>query len=232
LFIEVSAVNALAQLQERLNYCFRDASLGWQALTHRSHSVQHNERLEFLGDGVLNLVAADWLYRAYPDWDEGRLSRARSLLVNRAALLLLANKLGLRSLLRLGEGELKGGNPDSIRADAVEALIGALFLDGGWPVVQNQVIRWIEELAPQLLTDAEGHKDPKTRLQEWLQARQWPLPEYVRLERQGPDHAPLFCVTCSLTRPVMSAAGKGKSRREAEQKAATAILEQLADNLV
>lgn len=225
-------MNALARLEQRLGYCFRDASLGWQALTHRSHSARHNERLEFLGDGVLNLIAADWLYQTYPDWDEGQLSRARSLLVNRAALLLLAQQLDLRQFLRLGEGELKGGNPDSIRADAVEALMGALFLDGGWEAVKERVIRWLEGLAPQVLTDAEGNKDPKTRLQEWLQARQWPLPEYLRLERHGPDHAPQFRVTCCLSRPAMSAVGNGKSRREAEQQAATVLLAQLLETVV
>lgn len=226
-------MDVLNRLQQSLGYAFRNPELGRQALTHRSHSSAHNERLEFLGDAVLNLVAGAWLYAAHPEWQEGRLSQVRSRLVNREALRQLADHLGLVEWMRLGEGELKGGNPDSIRADAVEALIGALFLDGGWDVARPLVERWLADLAPSLLAAAgEDGKDAKTRLQEWLQARQKPLPSYTLVERQGPDHAPLFRVRCQLTNAATPPSeGQGKSRREAEQQAAQAMLLQLEEGV-
>lgn len=217
----------LARLERSLGYVFQTPALGWQALTHRSHSAQHNERLEFLGDAALNLIAADWLYHAHPDWDEGQLSRVRSMLVNRHALRWLAEQHDVLSSLRLGEGELKGGNPESIRADAMEALIGAVYLDGGWEAVRTLVNGWMVQLMARQAIDAVDKKDAKTALQEWLQARQYPLPTYRLLGRQGPDHAPRFKVHCLLIVPQALSEGLGKSRREAEQQAAQAMMKQL-----
>ncbi|WP_297454056.1 ribonuclease III [Ferrovum sp.] len=215
-------------LEQRLGYAFQNAALLRQALTHRSHSALHNERLEFLGDAVLNLVAAQVLYERHPHWNEGELSRVRSLLVNREALFRMAQFLDLAPLIRLGSGELQGGGRQrsSILADTVEALFGALYLDGGLSAVITPITRLLEQAG--LDSDAlrqGGDKDGKTRLQEWLQARHHPLPVYELLAREGADHAPRFRVRCQVQ--GREATGEGGSRRDAEQQAALHILQQL-----
>ncbi|KXW58946.1 ribonuclease III [Ferrovum myxofaciens] len=215
-------------LEQRLGYTFQDAALLRQALTHRSHSNLHNERLEFLGDAVLNLVAAQVLYERHPHWDEGELSRVRSLLVNREALFRMAQFLDLAPVIRLGSGELQGGGRQrsSILADTMEAVFGALYQDGGLTVAIPLIIRLLEQAGlDSAALQQGGNKDGKTRLQEWLQARHHPLPVYELLAREGVDHAPHFRVRCQMQ--GKEALGEGRSRRDAEQQAALNILQQL-----
>ncbi|WP_297460974.1 ribonuclease III [Ferrovum sp.] len=215
-------------LEQRLGYTFRDAALLRQALTHRSHSTLHNERLEFLGDAILNMVAAQVLYERHPHWNEGELSRVRSLLVNREALYRMAQFLDLAPLIRLGSGELQGGGRQrsSILADAMEAVFGALYQDGGLTPVIPLITRLLEQAGlDSAALQQGGDKDGKTRLQEWLQARHHPLPLYELLAREGADHAPHFRVRCQAQ--GKEASGEGGSRRDAEQQAALNILQQL-----
>ncbi len=208
-------------LQRKLGYSFAHASLLQQALTHRSHSTPHNERLEFLGDSVLNCSIADELYDRFSDLKEGELSRLRANLVRQETLAGLAQDLELGTYLRLGEGELKSGGfrRPSILADGLEALIGAVFLDGGFAAAQG-VIRalyasLLEHLDPQTLG-----KDPKTLLQELLQARKIPLPQYAVVATQGAAHKQLFEVECQIPQLAIRTTGFGASRRIAEQEAA------------
>ena len=213
-------------LGERIRYAFRSRDLAVEALTHRSSTLlRNNERLEFLGDSVLNLVVAHWLFVQYPKLSEGELSRIRSALVNREALLQVAQQIRLGELLRLGEGELKsgGGRRPSILADAMEAIFGAVFEDGGFAAAER-VIR--EQLTPLLetLDPASTPKDAKTRLQEWLQARRHALPVYQLLETRGEAHDQTFRVRCKAEGLGLTADAEGKSRRMAEQLAAQQIL--------
>lgn len=199
-----------------------------QALTHRSAGAPHNERLEFLGDGVVNLLIADALYRRWPKADEGALTRARAELVREASLARIARELRLGDCLILGPGEMKSGGHrrDSILADALEALVAAIYLDAGYATCGQVVMRWFEQALDALPVGKAG-KDAKTRLQEWLQARQKALPLYTLISETGDDHAKHFQVRCELAEPELSAEGEGQSRRQAEQLAASAILEQL-----
>ena len=211
-----------------LHYRFKDEGLLSQALTHRSCGAHNNERLEFLGDGLLNFVVADLLYHERPDVPEGDLSRLRARLVRDRTLARIAVELELGQYLRLGPGELKSGGylRESILADAIEALIGAVYLDGGFDAARLLVQRLIATRLASL-PDAESLKDAKTRLQEYLQAQGLALPEYSVLHEDGPDHARLFTVRCDvdlLQQPVVATAG---SRRKAEQAAAAVALEQL-----
>jgi ribonuclease-3 len=208
-------------LQRKLGYRFAQAPLLQQALTHRSHGTPHNERLEFLGDSVLNCSIADELYNRFSDLKEGELSRLRANLVRQETLAGLAQDLELGTYLRLGEGELKSGGfrRPSILADGLEALIGAVFLDGGFTAAQG-VIRaryasLLEHLDPQILG-----KDPKTLLQELLQARKIPLPQYAVVATQGAAHKQLFEVECQIPQLAIRTTGFGASRRIAEQEAA------------
>lgn len=218
------------ELGERIGYAFQSGALALEALTHRSRAVRNNERLEFLGDSVLNLVVAQILFDRHPRLPEGELSRIRAGLVNREALLQIAQKLRLGELLRLGEGELKsgGGGRPSILADAVEAVLGAVFRDGGF-VAAEAVIRNL--LAPMMddidLTTAP--KDAKTTLQEWLQARHRALPRYQLLETQGEAHDQTFRVQCIMDDLSLTTEAEGKSRRMAEQLAAQRALEKLPE---
>jgi ribonuclease-3 len=205
----------------RLGYRFRQPDLLAQALTHRSHGARHNERLEFVGDAVLNCAIAVTLYRRFPATDEGELSRARATLVNRDTLTQLARGLGLGASIRLGEGEHKTGGQDrpSILADALEAVFGAVFLDGGF----DAACKVIDGVFAGVLADADPAtlgKDPKTRLQEWLQARRIPVPEYAVVEVSGEAHAQTFAVECRIPARQVVARGEGGSRRAAEQAAA------------
>jgi len=216
------------QRGDRIGHAFADPSLLAQALTHRSAGSPNNERLEFLGDGVVNLLVAEALYLRWPRADEGALTRARAELVREAALATIGRSLELGERLTLGPGEMKSGGHrrDSILADAVEAVVAAIYLDAGFEACRAAVLPWFEASLAALPV-GKPEKDPKTRLQEWLQARQRPLPAYELVSESGDDHAKLFQVRCILSDPALSAEGEGGSRRLAEQQAAAAALRQL-----
>jgi ribonuclease-3 len=213
---------------DRIGHVFADPGLLAQALTHRSAGAPHNERLEFLGDGIVNLMIAEALYLRWPKADEGALTRARAELVREAALAVIGRELQLGERLTLGPGEMKSGGHrrDSILADAVEAVVAAIYLDAGFAACRAVVLPWFER-ALAALPVGKPEKDAKTRLQEWLQARQLPLPGYELISESGDDHAKQFRVGCTLTTPQYRAEGEGTSRRLAEQQAAAAILRQL-----
>lgn len=209
-------------------YRFTDPGLLQQALTHRSAGVPHNERLEFLGDSIVNLLIAELLFQRWPKADEGALTRARAELVREASLALIARHLDLGPRLILGPGEMKSGGHrrDSILADALEAVVAAIYLDCGFESCRDAVLPWFEESLAALPVGKPG-KDPKTRLQEWLQGRQRPLPSYELVLESGDDHAKLFRVSCTIIDPTLTAEGEGSSRRNAEQAAAAALIEKL-----
>lgn len=211
-----------------LAYRFGDESLLLTALTHRSHSSPHNERLEFLGDGVLNCTIAAELYRRYPQLPEGDLSRLRAHLVRQDSLHKLAQGMRLGEYLRLGEGEAKSGGHQrpSILADALEAIFGAIYLDGGFDAAHQTIGRLYAGMLDERLLGV-AMKDAKTRLQEWLQGRKKPLPRYVVLETSGAAHSQLFEVACEVDSLGLRAVGSGGSRRIAEQAAAENILKAL-----
>ena len=205
---------------------FTDPGLLRQALTHRSAGSPHNERLEFLGDALVNQFVAEALYRYWPKADEGALTRARAELVRESALAAIARGLDLGDSLVLGPGELKTGGHrrDSILADALEALVAAIHLDAGFEACRAAVLPWFEPLIAALPPPNKVGKDAKTRLQEWVQARGKPLPQYALLEEGGDDHARTFRVGCTLREPSVHSEGEGSSRRDAEQQAADAAL--------
>lgn len=213
----------LEALSRRLGYNFTRNALLKQALTHRSHGPANNERLEFLGDGILNCVVASLLYQRFPELPEGDLSRVRAYLVKESTLSDIAQSLSLGEALRLGEGELKSGGSrrPSLLADALEAVVGAVFLDGGFAEAQQLVTRiygpLLENLDPRLVG-----KDPKTLLQEYLQGRKIALPEYVLLATEGEAHCQTFRIECRIPALSIQARGEGGSRRAAEQQAAEA----------
>lgn len=218
-------MKALLLLQTRLGYEFHDSALLNKALTHRSHSSAHNERLEFLGDSVLNCLVASLLYERYPDMDEGGLSRLRSNLVKQQTLHEIAQQLQLSSLLRLGEGELKSGGSrrPSILADAVEALLGAIFLDGGFDAVYEVIRALYIPILDSVDPKALG-KDAKTLLQEYLQGRRIALPQYHVVATHGAPHNQEFEVECLIPKLEIQVFGNGSSRRTAEQVAAQLAL--------
>lgn len=218
----------LDSLQEQLGYRFRDPRLLEQALTHRSHSAPHNERLEFLGDGVLNCIVAAELHDRFARLDEGGLSRLRASLVREQRLHELAVALALGDFLRLGEGELKSGGfrRPSILADALEALIGAVFVDGGFAAARAVVVGLYRPLLERA-AEAAVEKDPKTRLQEWLQSRRYALPQYSVRGTSGAAHEQRFEVECLVREFDLRTTGTGTSRRLAEQEAARAAYERL-----
>ena len=215
-------------LENNLNYRFENEDLLRQALTHRSAPGPNNERLEFLGDAVLDVVISEALYRSRPDADEGDLSRLRASLVRDASLADIALSLGIGEHLNLGGGERKSGGHqrESIIADALEAIFGAVYLDAGFERAQKLIRKLFAERLTNL-PDADDLRDPKTRLQEWLQARQQSLPEYELLEVSGEAHRQRFRVRCSVTDLGITAAGEGSSRRAAEQQAARGVLQQV-----
>lgn len=221
-------IESLEALQARLEYQFKDISLLQQALTHRSANRAHNERLEFLGDAVLGLVAAETLFETYPQAPEGDLSRLRANLVKRDALCLRSRRLQIAEVLRLGPGELKSGGfrRESILADTLEAVYGAIYLDGGFEAVRL-VIR--SQLSVELadLEIESQLKDPKSALQEWLQARGQELPIYELVDSTGKDHQRCFNVRCVVMGYGVSADAVGQSRKRAEQGAAEKVLHQL-----
>ena len=225
----VSVPRSLASgFRDLLPPALREEASLEQALTHRSAGGRHNERLEFLGDAVLGLVIAETLYERLPDAPEGDLTRLRAALVNREALAQLARSAGLEGSLTLGEGERKTGGQrrESILADALEALIGASFQVAGFEAARNFVLRLYEERLSDL-PSAESLKDPKTRLQEFLQGRGEALPDYRVLEVSGPDHRREFRVEVWLPGVGLGYQGRGPSRRRAEQMAAQTALETL-----
>jgi ribonuclease-3 len=212
-------------LQERLGYSFTDTGLLSQALTHRSAGSDNNERLEYLGDAVLSFVVAEMLFEAHADASEGELSRYRASLVSGDALGEVALELGIGEHLRLGEGELKsGGNRRaSILADALEALVGAVYLDKGLGAARALAARLLQRRLEEL-PGASELKDAKTRLQEWLQGRGFALPEYKVLEIHGEPHEQRFRVRCDIGELAIAAEAEGSSRRRAEQEAASLVL--------
>jgi ribonuclease III len=216
------------RLQRDIGYRFSEPRLLAQALTHRSYGTPHNERLEFLGDSVLNCVVAVELFERFGALPEGDLSRLRAHLVRQQALHGLAQALGLGGHLQLGEGELKSGGfaRPSILADAFEALVGAIFLDGGFGAAREAVRRLYEPLLAGLDPQALG-KDPKTLLQELLQARKIALPQYSVLATRGAAHEQQFEVECLIPQLSVRTTGSGSSRRTAEQEAAMRAFEQI-----
>jgi ribonuclease-3 len=218
-----------AALERRLGHRFADSVLLEQALTHRSHGAQNNERLEFLGDGVLGCAVAEELYARFPQLPEGKLTRLRASVVREEALAEVAENLGLAEYVRLGEGELSSGAPPraSIIADTLEAVFGAIFLDGGYEAARKSVLLAIRPLIERIDPEQPA-KDAKTQLQEILQSRRQPLPEYRVVAVKGAAHRQSFEVECIAAEAGLSATGSGTSRQRAEQDAAAAMLEKLA----
>jgi ribonuclease-3 len=214
-------IKPISELARRIGHPFSDASLFELALTHRSCGKKNNERLEFLGDSILNFVIAADLFQRFPDAKEGELSRLRARLVKGVTLSEVARELGLGDYLRLGSGELKSGGyrRDSILADAVEAIIGAIYLDSDMEVARGYILAWFAERLENLDLN-ESMKDSKTRLQEFLQSRRQPLPQYDLVKVEGEAHAQTFYIVCHVEGLADAAQGKGNSRREAEQNAA------------
>jgi len=214
-------------LATALGHAFRHPELLQQALTHRSFAAQHNERLEFIGDGVLNCAIALLLYERFPQLPEGDLSRMRASLVNRDTLYRHAVALDLGASIRLGEGELKSGGAarPSILADALEAVFGAIFLDGGFGDAYATIERVYAADVSGADTEANA-KDPKTRLQEWLQARRLPVPEYTIVQIHGEAHLQTFEVVCRIAAFDVATTGTGANRRAAEQSAAALAYDQ------
>lgn len=216
-------------LERMLGHEFTDQALLQQALTHRSAGSRNNERLEFLGDAVLGCVIAEELFRRYQPAREGELSRLRSTLVRRESLTDIAHSLDIGQYLTLGAGERRSGghHRESILSDAVEALLGAVFLDAGFAACRECILTLFEDKLG-LLSEVAFLKDAKTRLQEYLQSRQKTLPEYSVTSVSGAAHAQSFTVTCTVSDvDVPSVVGSGTSRRQAEQQAAELMLEQL-----
>ena len=219
---------ALLALQQRLGYVFTDTRLLARAVTHKSFGADHYERLEFLGDAVLSLGVSALLYKQFDRSDEGDLTRVRAHLVRQDMLHKLAQQLGLPEVMRLSEGEAKGGGAQrpSILADALEAIIGAVYLDAGADAARDLVLRLFEPLVAE--STMEGwSKDAKTALQEWLQGRKMPTPAYTIVETRGKAHEQTFVVACEMPALGLSVTGEGLSRRAAEQAAAQAALDQL-----
>jgi len=216
----------LERFSASLGYRFKNAELLLRALTHRSHSAAHNERLEFLGDSLVNCAVAAALYRKFPDLSEGDLSRLRASLVSQPSLASLATAHGFGAYLRLGEGELKTGGVrrPSILADAVEAVLGAAFLDGGFEAADAIVHKLFGPALKDIDPSTTG-KDAKTLLQEYLQGRRMALPRYAVLATHGEAHEQMFQVECEIAELGVRCEGRGTSRRSAEQEAARAAYE-------
>ncbi len=216
------------RLERRLGYNFQDSALLSRALTHRSVGSNNNERQEFLGDSILGFVIAEALFQQFSKTPEGQLSRMRSQLVKGQTLAEIAREFELGDCLNLGEGELKSGGfrRDSILADAVEAIIGAIYLDSDLDTCRNCILSWfgarLEKIEPEMVT-----KDNKTRLQEYLQGRGLALPEYDVVETKGPLHDQTFVVQCKVSPLNSPIVGEGSNRRKAEQEAAALVLAEL-----
>jgi ribonuclease-3 len=218
----------LAALQRRLGHRFGDVALLQRALTHRSFGAEHNERLEFLGDAVLNLAISRLLFERHGASDEGDLTRVRAHLVREDSLHRVAVALCLPEVLRLSDGELRGGGAQrpSILADALEAVLGAVFVDAGYEAASELVRRLFGEVIDSSEADSWS-KDAKTELQEWLQARRIPVPAYRIVATRGEKHAQTFDVECAVATLGLAERGEGRSRRAAEQEAARRMLDVL-----
>lgn len=212
----------------RIKYQFKDASLCELALTHRSRGKKNNERLEFLGDSIVNFVIAEDLFKRFPAAKEGQLSRLRAQMVKGLTLAEIARDMQMGDYLKLGSGELKsgGGRRDSILADSVESLIGAIYLDSNMDTVRLHILSWFETRLSVLTLD-QTMKDSKTRLQEYLQSRRLPLPEYDLENVEGDAHDQTFYIQCSISELVSPTKGVATSRRQAEQESAKLALELL-----
>lgn len=221
-------MNQLQRLQQKIGYQFNQPELLKQALTHRSAAKIHNERLEFLGDSILNLTITQALYAQFPKCNEGELSRMRATLVREQTLAELARQFELGDYMALGAGELKSGGfrRASILADCVEAIIGAMSLDRDLPQAMAIVQKWYVDLLQQI-KPGENQKDPKTRLQEYLQGKRLPLPSYNVTKIQGEAHCQSFTVECKVSNLDRTFVGVASSRRKAEQSAAEQILKEL-----
>jgi|ERR1700674_2364959 ribonuclease III len=215
-------------LVRKLGYVFARPELLREALTHRSYGSPNNERLEYLGDAILNCSTAILLFEQFPGLPEGDLSRLRANLVNKQVLFELAQPLGLGDILRLGEGELKSGGQQrpSILADALEAVIGAIYLDGGFPSAQQFVQRLLADKLAASDPERPG-KDAKTMLQEYLQGKRMALPKYSLIETSGEAHEQTFQMECAVPELNLRAQAEGSSRRLAEQQAAALVLEKI-----
>jgi ribonuclease-3 len=224
------AVSVSEAVTASLNHRFRDPTLLAQALTHRSHGARHNERLEFVGDAVLNCVIGIELFQRFPELPEGDLSRARAALVNRDTLARLAQGLELGASIRLGDGERKSGGVarPSILADTLEAIFGAVYVDAGFEAARTAILSVYAEVWTATAATVLS-KDPKTRLQEWLQAQRLPVPDYAVAAIRGEAHAQLFVVECRIPSQGIIASGEGSSRRVAEQAAASAALHRIEE---
>lgn len=219
-------IKNLARLSRTLGYQFKDEALLKQALTHRSAANKHNERLEFLGDSILSIIISDALYHQFPKVTEGDLSRMRSTLVKGETLTLIAKEFKLGDYLFLGPGELKSGGfrRESILADAVEAIIGAIYLDADLEVCRGLLLNWYQQRLAEIKPGI-NQKDPKTLLQEHLQGFKKPLPEYTVVNVQGEAHNQTFTVECKVNQLDKPMTGIASSRRKAEQLAAAQVLE-------
>jgi ribonuclease-3 len=224
--------NPLLKLSQRIDYTFSDTSLIELALTHRSCGGKNNERLEFLGDSIVNLVIAEALFLKFPQAKEGKLSRLRARMVKGVTLAELARDFGLGDFLHLGSGEMKSGGHrrESILADTVEAIIGAIYLDSDMAVVKTKILQWYQSRLDGLSLD-DPLKDPKTQLQEYLQGKQLPLPKYEVESIEGSAHEQLFTISCIVKELKNSIVGQGGSRRIAEQEAAAQALKLLGIGL-
>ncbi|WP_273432546.1 ribonuclease III [Chitinibacter tainanensis] len=218
------------RLQQALGYVFSEPKLLKQALTHRSFSSIHNERLEFVGDGILNSLVARQLFFAFPQFSEGDLSRVRAHFVRQDSLAVIANELQLGDYLWLGEGELKSGGHrrPSILADALEAVLGAIWLDGGFPEVER-VVTQLFAARIAAVDPTSAMKDAKTALQEWLQARKLALPQYEVIRQVGESPDQIFEVACTCVELKTATRAEGASRRAAEQEAAGKLLHLLRE---
>jgi ribonuclease III len=223
----------IERLQRALEYTFEDRKLLELALCHRSVGGSNNERLEFLGDSILNHLIAEYLYHNFPKLREGDLSRMRAALVKGETLALVASDIDLGSYLELGSGERKSGGHrrSSILADALEAVLGAILLDGGVEECRQCIHRLFEERL-QGMSQETVSKDAKTRLQEYLQGRGYPLPDYQLIDVSGEAHAQHFLVGCQLEKPKVDLRGEGSSRRKAEQHAAEMVLQAILGKTV
>jgi ribonuclease-3 len=225
-----TSTSPIDRLQEQLGYRFKQKKLLQQALTHRSYAAEHNERLEFLGDGVLNCTIAYCLYHQFAQLKEGELSRIRAHLVRQETLVMIAQELQLQRYIFLGEGELKSGGLErpSILADAVEAIFGAIFCDADFATAQAVVTRLFTPILRELDPNTAG-KDAKTQLQERLQGQKLPTPKYEIVAIDGAAHEQLFTVSCEIPALQIRTQGEGSTRRLAEQHAASLAMVQLND---
>lgn len=216
------------RLEERLGYQFENQRQLQLALTHRSHGATNNERLEFLGDSILNFIMGEALFSRFPEAREGQLSRLRSQLVKGETLAELAREFEMGDYLTLGEGELKSGgrSRDSILADSVEAIIGAIYCERGLDVCRERVLKWFSSRLDAIGIDTSA-KDSKSRLQEYLQAQRQPLPEYAVINVGGEGHAQVFTIECRVTIAKKPTQASASSRREAEKQSAVLMLKQL-----